>query len=210
MPRSSLIRIFLAAFLLAAFSLQAQKLQTVNDGNFRNRVSIGGSFGLQFGTVTAINVAPEALIRVVDQLHVGVGFSYSYLQANKYFWDDVNQRYLDYKANIFGGRIFARYYLRSLLDNFLGDFFGHVEYEYLYYTRPYKPDPNGRIYDPYAYTYSAGTDIMEINSLFVGGGYEQNLGGKAYIDLMILFNVNETYYSPYSNPIFRLGFGVRL
>jgi hypothetical protein len=41
----------------------------------------------------------------------------------------------------------------------------------------------------------------------VGAGYSQPLGEHMFLDLLILFNINETYNSPYTNPLFRLGFG---
>ena len=46
-----------------------------------------------------------------------------------------------------------------------------------------------------------------INSLFIGGGYYQDIGGRAYTSIAILFNVLETPDSPYVNPIIRIGFG---
>ena len=195
--------------LLSQLSLLSlgQESQIKKKQNFWNRVSVGGNLGLQFGTVTAVDVSPEIMIRVVDQLHLGVGFSYDYLQTKDYFWDDTNQKWLDFKANVYGGRFFARYYLRNIFDNFLGNFFAHAEYEYLYYTRPFIQDPTGTIVDPYGYSYRQGKDVMEISSLFVGVGYEQPISQRAFIDLLILYNLNETYDSPYSNPIFRLGFG---
>jgi hypothetical protein len=198
--------------LLSQLSLLSfgQESQLKKKQDFWNRVSVGGNLGLQFGTVTAIDVSPEIMIRVVDQLHFGVGFSYDYLQTKDYFWDDTNQKWLDFKANVYGGSFFARYYFRSLFDNFLGNFFVHAEYEYLYYKRPFIQDPNGTIIDPYGYAYRKGKDIMEINSLFVGVGYEQPISQRAFIDLEVLYNLNETYDSPYSNPLFRLGFGFRL
>jgi hypothetical protein len=204
--------IFTFILILSNLSLlsSGQESQVNKKKDFWNRVSVGGNFGLQFGTVTAIDVSPEVMIRVVDQLHLGVGFSYDYLKTKDYFWDDSNQNWLDFKANVYGGRFFARYYLRSIFDNFLGNFFAHAEYEYLYYTRPFKPDPYGTIIDPYGYSYKRGTDVMEISSLFVGVGYEQPISKQAFIDLVVLYNLNETYDSPYSNPIFRLGFGIRL
>ena len=187
-----------------------QESQKQKKHDFWQRVSVGGNLGLQFGTVTAINISPEVMLRVVDQFHLGVGFSYDYLQSKKYFWDDPNQQYLDFKANVYGGRVFARYYLRSLFDNFVGNLFAHAEYEYLYYTRPFKLDPSGTIYDPFGYTYNRGKDFLEINSLFVGVGYEQPFTERAFMDILILYNINDTYTSPYSNPVFRLGFGFRL
>ena len=203
------ILLFSLIILLSHLSF-GQESQKKKGHEFWHRVSVGGNLGLQFGTVTAINISPEVMLRVVDQFHLGVGFSYDYLQSKKYFWDDPNQQYLDFKANVYGGRVFARYYLRSLFDNFVGNLFAHAEYEYLYYTRPFKLDPSGTIYDPFGYTYNRGKDFLEINSLFVGVGYEQPFTERAFMDILILYNINDTYISPYSNPVFRLGFGFRL
>ena len=208
MNRKNLL-LLLLAFVICQGSF-GQESQVQKKRDFWQRVSVGGNLGLQIGTVTSVNISPEVMIRVVDQLHLGLGFSYDYLQAKDYFWDDTTKQYLNFRADVYGGRVFARYYLRGLLDNFLGNFFGHIEYEYLYYTRPYTQDPAGRILDPYGYTYSRGKDVQEINSLFVGLGYEQPISERAFIDIIVLYNINETYNSPYSNPIFRLGFGIRL
>ena len=203
------ILIFSLIILLSHLSF-GQESQKKKSHDFWHRVSVGGNLGLQFGTVTAINISPEVMLRVVDQFHLGVGFSYDYLQSKNYFWDNPNQQYLNFKANVYGGRVFARYYLRSLFDNFVGNLFAHAEYEYLYYTRSFKLDPLGTIYDPFGYTYKRGKDFLEINSLFVGVGYEQPFTERAFMDIMILYNINDTYTSPYSNPVFRLGFGFRL
>ncbi len=203
------ILIFLMIILLSQFSF-GQESQKKKNHDFWHRVSVGGNLGVEFGTITSINVSPETMIRVVDQLHLGVGFSYDYLRAKHYFWDDPNQQYLDFKANVYGGRVFVRYYLRSILDNAFGNLFAHAEYEYLFYTRPFTQDPLGTIFDPYGYRYTRGKDILEINSLFIGVGYEQPITEWAFVDIIVLYNVNETYISPYSNPVFRLGFGFRL
>ncbi|MCX6243241.1 MAG: hypothetical protein NTU98_00930 [Bacteroidetes bacterium] len=208
-----LLPLLLTLLLICLFTIKIDAQESIKDQkqNFWQRVSLGGYLGLQFGNVTAITVSPEATVRVVDQLHIGLGFTYTYMQWNNYFYDTVSKDYINYKASVYGGRIFARYYLRSLFkDSFLGNIFAHVEYEYLYYTWPYTQDPRGSIYDPYGHAYRHGTEVQEINSLFVGAGYSQPLGSKAFIDFLVLFNLNETYNSPYSNPIFRIGFGVGL
>ena len=49
-----------------------------------------------------------------------------------------------------------------------------------------------------------------ISSLFLGVGYEQPISERAFMDIMVLYNINETYLSPYTNPVFRIGFGFRL
>ena len=174
---------------------------------------MGGNLGFQFGSVTGITVAPEVSLRTVDQLHVGFRFLYQYYNYKNYYWDNSTGDYLSYKSNVYGGGIYLRYYLSSIFDNFLGNLFAHVEYEYQYYTRPYTYSPQATgdfILDPYGNKYIRGTEAVELNSFFVGGGYRQPLAGRVALDFLVLFNLNDTYNSPYSNPIFRLGVGVGL
>ncbi|MCK9424329.1 MAG: hypothetical protein M0Q38_17220 [Bacteroidales bacterium] len=178
--------------------------------NFWRRVSVGGNLGFQFGSVTGITVSPEVRIRTVDQLYVGFRFIYQYFNYKNYFWDNDNKQYLSYESSVYGGGIYLRYYLASLFDNFLGNIFAHAEYEYLFYTRPYVNTIGGHIYDPYGNSFMPGSQMIELNSIFVGGGYRQPVSNRVAIDLLILFNLNDSYNSPYSNPIFRLGVGVGL
>jgi hypothetical protein len=208
--------LILILLVLTTTHLVAQESDKKKSSDFWHRVSVGGNLGFQFGTVTGITLSPEVSIRIIDQLYGGLGFNYQYLKYKNYYVNvdtsspDFNQ-YIDYESSVYGGKIFFRYYLRSLLDNFLGNVFAHVEYEYLTYTRPFTSDPHGTIWDPYYnLLYRPGNERVEINSVFVGGGYSQPIAGRAFLDILILFNLNDSYDSPYSNPIFRIGFGVGL
>jgi len=81
----------------------------------------------------------------------------------------------------YGASLFARYV-------FFKGLFGQVEYEALsfdYYNYPRE----------------------WITSLFIGGGYYQNIGGRGYASFAILFNLLDNIDSPYANPIIRIGFG---
>jgi len=179
--------------------------------NFWRRVSVGGNVGFQFGTVTGIMISPEVRVRTFDQLYVGLGFTYQYFKYRDYYWDNVNKQYLDFASNVYGGRIYLRYYLRSLFSSWLGNIFAHAEYEYMAYIQPFHPDPyNGYIYDPYNNRLAPGQTTISYNSVLIGAGYSQPIGGRVFMDILILFNLNDTYYSPYSNPVFRLGVGVGL
>lgn len=183
-----------------------------NPDSFWRRIAIGGNLGFQFGTVTGFNISPEARIRAVDQLYVGVGLIYQYFRFKDYFYDTMNREYVSYTSNTYGGRIYLRYYLRSLLDGWAGNFFAHAEYEYLHYVIPYEQDPNGQfvyVFNPNM-TYSKGKDILDIHSVFVGGGYSQPITNRVFLDLLVMFNLNDSPYSPYTNPVFRLGVGVGL
>jgi hypothetical protein len=176
--------------------------------NFWRRVSVGGMVGFQFGSITGIDISPEVKVRVWDELYVGTGFIYQYYRYKDWYVDTRNNSTVDFTSNVIGGRIYLRYYLASFFDNFLGNIFVHTEYEYLSYIHDYKYDPLGTFRDPYWNYYSPGREIIEIHSFFVGGGYRQPLSNRVFFDFLILFNLNDSYYSPYSNPIFRLGVGV--
>lgn len=91
-------------------------------------------------------------------------------------------------SNMYGGRIFSDYL-------FLENFILHAEYEVL----------NLEIFDRFGFS-----ERINIGSLLVGGGIRSNLGGRSYASLMLLYNLNESVYSPYTNPIFRVGFGIAL
>ena len=173
-------------------------------------MAVGGNLGFQFGTVTGIMISPEVRIRTFDQLYVGLGFTYQYFMYRDYYWDRDNNQYLDFSSNVYGGRLYLRYYLRSIFNSWVGNLFAHAEYEYMAYIQPYHLDDNGRIYDPGGWRYSPGSVIVSYNSLLVGAGYSQPIGGRVFMDLLILFNLNDTYYSLYSNPVFRIGVGVAL
>jgi len=86
-----------------------------------------------------------------------------------------------YTAHHYGASIFTRYtFLRFLM--------AQVEYEAL------------------------SVDYYDINrrwvqSLFVGGGLYQSMGGRGFATVAIYYNILDDQYSPYNNPIVRIGFG---
>ena len=100
----------------------------------------------------------------------------------------IYSKYSGKSYNDFGGSIFGRY-------RFLKMLFAHVEYEVL--SVEYL-------------TYNYENDRRTINSLFVGGGLYQSMGGRGFATIAILYNLLETEYSPYSNPVIRIGFGIGL
>jgi hypothetical protein len=94
--------------------------------------------------------------------------------------------YYDLETNVYGGRIFGRY----LFTNYL---FAHLEYEYL----------NLEAFD-------FQRRRVDVGSLLAGGGYIQHIGPRSAIVAMILYNFTESAYTPYSNPIIRIGLNIGL
>jgi hypothetical protein len=87
--------------------------------------------------------------------------------------------------NIYGGRIFGRYQVFESA-------FAYAEYEVL--DIPYQP------------LYPTNKEYRKtITSPMVGAGYNQSMGERAQFVIMGLWNLNQTLYSPYPNPIIRMG-----
>ena len=172
---------------------QREEDPAVKDLQFNQRLVYGGGFGMQFGNVTLLDFSPTIGYRVSDQLTLGTGISYKYNYIKGYTLDPNSGRWYDYNSNIYGGSIWGRYYL-------LQNIFAHVEIEQL------------RI--DYKYTSVSSTEPtmvkngIDVTSVLVGGGYRQPLGGRVFFNILVLFNLNETDFTPYNNPIIRAGISV--
>jgi hypothetical protein len=101
-----------------------------------------------------------------------------------YQYYHYKDKFYDFETNVYGGRVFGRY----LFNEFL---FGHGEYEYL----------NLEAFD-------FKRRRVDVGSLLVGGGYIQRIGERSAVIAMILYNFTESVYTPYSNPIIRVGFNI--
>jgi hypothetical protein len=149
------------------------------------RIDFGGYLGATFGDIIYIEVSPLASYRITEKFHAGLGLTYMYYSENG--------PYGHYSSSSYGGSIFARYFVWR-------DLFLHLEYAPLY-----RPD-----FIPYPYPSPNVPESPWAQDVLIGGGYRQWVGDKAFMSLMFLWNVNETVYSPYVNPIIRIGFGIGL
>ncbi len=154
-----------------------QGTNNTTQGSWRDRVRLGGNFGVQFGNVTFIDISPLVLYQVTERAQIGVGATYQYIRFNF-----ANLRNTTGNS-IFGGRTFLRYFL------FPG-IFAQGEYEML----------NTRYYDPLA------NEIRRawIPAGFVGGGYSQQVGGRSALNVTILYNLLYEQYksrSVYASPL---------
>ncbi len=97
-----------------------------------------------------------------------------------------NDKVFNYSTSSFGGSLFGRFFP-------LKNIFGQVELEVL----------NGR-WDPFR------PESFNATSAFVGGGYFQG-EGRFGVFILVLYNLNYSVYSPYTDPlVFRMGFNVGL
>lgn len=153
---------------------------------FTDRLFTGGSIGLQFGTQTMIEASPIIGYKITENLAAGIGVTYQYYRLN-YYGNIL-------KTSIYGGSIFTRYY-------FLQNFFLHCEYEAL--------NMETAFFDPKYFYHKQ--DRYWAGSVLAGGGYRQFIGETSSFNIMILYNFNDTPYSPYASPlIFRVGIDIGL
>ena len=183
--------------LSCIFQLAAQENQPYISPKVSDRIFFGGNFGLQFGDITLIDVSPMVGYRITDKVAAGISFNYKYYHDKKFFYNQYSNSFMEMTSNIYGASIFGRYY-------FVENLFAHIEYEYLIYSYDnYRPNSVG-------ISYSKSTETVNVPGLFLGGGYRQPIGGRTYFTITILYNIMESQYSPYSNPIIRVGMSVGL
>lgn len=151
---------------------------------FSDRIWFGGGVGLNFGTVTAIQLDPLVGYYLDRNKRVssGVGLSYWYFRDNR--------RSPAFEQNAYGYRIFTRY--RPIEQAFLHAEFLHLNAQRLIGTADQRMQ---RLWVPH---------------LLVGGGYVQPLGGGSSMYIQVLFDVLQDPNSIYrgQGPIFGVGAGI--
>lgn len=103
----------------------------------------------------------------------------------------INYEYLsisgtNLNTSIYGGRFFNQY---QILQNI----FAHAEYALI----------NIGIYDSFNQYERRWFGLP-----LIGGGLRQNIFGLSNLDLLVLYNLNDSYYLPYPNPIIRVSVNI--
>jgi hypothetical protein len=186
--KKQITKLLLLLFLLPVLAF-AQKDTPQRDApqppDEGSRIFTGGSFALQFGTYTLVQISPIVGYKLTERFMPGISITYLYSKYN-----DPSGLYPSYSTNMYGGSVFGRYFVTQNL-------FAHLELEVLNMDVP-------NATSSYYYT---GFHRQNVSSLFVGGGYREAMGGRSSINIMLLYDVIQDLYSPYSNPIIRIGFG---
>jgi hypothetical protein len=153
----------------------------------KERLFYGGSFGLQFGTITDIEFSPIIGIWVLPRVAVAAGPNFRYFKDP---WDHTS---------IYGGKTYVELVFLQDLDNIipLGVHLGlflHAEYEALSLeTSFFKTAP----YD---------SERFMTNTILAGGGIRQQLSQRSSLNLTFLWALNDSGYGIYGNPEIRISF----
>ncbi|MBD80557.1 MAG: hypothetical protein CL840_16705 [Crocinitomicaceae bacterium] len=156
------------------------------------RTFIGGGFGLGFSQNSGfINVSPILGYNFSKNLQAAMKFTYWYNWGRAY---DAKGGVHKYDGNIYAYSIFSRYVIFKGL-------FAHIEPEYMNLPR-YEWSRD--------WSSSTGWTLEERRvdafNFYVGGGFYQGFSGNSGGFVMLLYNLNETENSFYSNPYIQIGF----
>jgi hypothetical protein len=148
----------------------------------KDRIWFGGGVGLNFGSVTAIQVEPMVGYKVdpKGKFSLGTGFTYWYFSDNRYV------PRIEYNA--YGYRLFARY--RVIEQAYLHGEFLHMNAErYI--------------------GIGEGVQRIWVPHLLLGGGYRQPIGSNSSFTLQVLWEVLQDPQSVYfgQGPIISGGIG---
>lgn len=139
----------------------------------------GGGLGIQFGTITLIDVSPHFGYYVTDRLSAAIGGTFAYYRDKRYS--------PTLEETMYGARAFARF-------DIIKELFIHAELEAL--NLEYNNSINNN---------SLNLKRDWFISPLVGAAFRQNLSDYTSYYLMVLWNFNENLYYPYSNPLIRVG-----
>jgi hypothetical protein len=147
-----------------------------------NRFYFGGGLGASFGTLTYIQITPMIGYRVSPKVRAGLGLTYRYRKDDR--WNN-SQSTSDYGASLFSDYLLTR-------QLFLHGEFEHLSFEY--------------------FAASGATDRDNYDSLFVGPGFGQPLGGRSSFFVTALYNLlydSGEIPRPYDSAwVIRVGFGM--
>lgn len=186
-----ILKVFVLTILLIVCT-SAVYSQKKNE--FLNKAFFGGSVGLLFGTVTQVDISPFVGYHITDRLSAGIGGTYQYFKDTR--------PASNFETDIYGGRIFSSFVIVDDVKKILPvnsngtSLFLHGEVEIL--------SLETRVFD-YSHKYP-NRSRFNISSYLIGAGLKQKVGERSSINLTVLWNLNELTYSPYSNPVIRVGF----
>lgn len=180
-------RIGYFCIIIFFFSLNGTGQTVVEEKpSMKDRIFYGGNFAIQLGTFTDIEVLPVIGFWIFPRIAVaaGPGFRYYNLQGNH--------------TNIFSARSYIQLVLLRDIDKIvpLGvhtSIIVQIEDEALSLDSEYW---HNVVYEPKRFW---------VNSVLAGPGVSQQLGKRSSLNVMFLWQLNDSRYQIFSSPEIRLG-----
>ncbi|MHC1704665.1 MAG: hypothetical protein AB9846_12225 [Tenuifilaceae bacterium] len=176
-------------------TIQAQE-KVVQRKTLKEKLFFGGSIGMVFGTVTRVDILPQAGMWVIPQWAIGVGGRYSYRRERfNIFGGQTNP----YKTHIWGLSGFTQIlpipdFDKVFKNGIRGGIVFQGEWEGLYLDKgtidPLAANPEGKGW---------------VHLFLAGVGYRVPIGERAALNILVLWDLTNNRYSPYTtNPLLRV------
>lgn len=181
--------------LLGSVSSFAQDEPTEEKKGFqKEKIFVGGNFGLTFGDYTLVNISPQVGYRFNDHLAAGLGINAQYISEKYYNY--TGQELYKISRGVTGLNIFGRVYpidqIMLQVQPEANYVFGNIKY-----------------YDGRSPS-STKIDALIVPSLLIGGGAVIPSGRGAFI-ASIFYDILQDKNSPYgARPIYNFGFNIGL
>jgi hypothetical protein len=180
--KEALLTVVLVITTVFTFAQEEKEEEPKEKGFQKEKMFVGGNFGLTFGTYTLINVSPQIGYRFTNFFAAGVGINMQYISVKeKYTNGDL---YSKTSQGVAGLNIFGRVYP-------LKQFMLQVQPEanYIFGKQSfYDTDPHQEY----------KLDAQIVPSLLLGGGLVIPSGRGAFIT-SVFFDVLQNKNSPYGN-----------
>ena len=173
------ILIIICSAILASGQTDSAVDTTKKSSKFsKDRFYYAGNLGLDFSNGILLAFSPIVGYKITERWSAGLGTTFIYYKDNHPVYG--------YQTTVFGGRIFSRFTLYEPL-------FAHLEYEVLNMEVYLLPNP----------------DLVRLNvpSVFAGLGFTLPLRGSTSLYILVLYDFIQKLYSPYDNPLVRMGIG---
>lgn len=172
-----------------------EKTENSQSGKFY----ISPDFGLILGSITMIEVAPALGYQISPQFSAGLGLRYEYYrQLDSYTRDEL------INTSKYGIRGFSKLILIPDIGKIIPisgnlSLFAYAEVESLNLETKY-------------YGQLRNTESLRFwyTSVLTGGGIAQQVTERSFVNFMLLWDINSSSGSPYSNPVLRVGIQIYL
>jgi hypothetical protein len=158
---------------------------------FRERLFYGGNFGLQFGTITDIQVSPVIGFWVLPRLAVAVGPDYRFYKEKFFNYSD--------KTHIYGGKAYVEITVLRNINSVIPigantDIILHLENNLLSLESEFFKNP------------PLTSERFLMNTVLGGPGISQQIGKRSALNILVLWALNEPEVRIYSTPEIRFSF----
>jgi hypothetical protein len=182
--------VFILTLFLSSLAVFAQDEPTEGSGFQKDRLFVGGNFGLSFGDYTLINITPQVGYRFSSLFAAGLGINGQYISVKNYYTTGSSRT----EEGVTGLNIFGRLYpLDQIMIQVQPEMnyrFGNIKYY----------DVSGSLVQ------KTKADAVIVPSLLIGGGAVFPSGRGALI-ASVFYDVLQDKNSPYgARPFYTFGY----